>query len=78
MRCTSFGVKWQSKLESISGADCEASVTYDFAKLLDLKGGQSLMAGLGYNMRLLSGHDFNRVTSYGGVFTVSYGMKHSW
>ncbi|HUT04179.1 MAG TPA: hypothetical protein VM163_09850 [bacterium] len=78
LRAHFYGVKWQNSLESISGADCEAGVTYDFAKLLDLKGGQSLTAGLGGNMRLLSGHGFNRITSYGGLFTVSYGMKHTW
>ena len=78
LRAEYFGVRWQDKLESAYGADCEASVTYDFAKLLELKGKQRLSAGLGYSYRLLNGSDLNRIASHGGMFTVSYGLPHSW
>ena len=78
VRVKFYGRKWQDTMDSISGADCEVGVTYDFTKLLELKQGQSLSAGLGYNYRYLSGHNFNRITSYGAMFTVTYGMQHTW
>ena len=78
LRAEFFGVKWQDRLESLFSADCEASVTYDFAKLLELKGKQRLAAGLGYGWRLLDGSDFNRIMTHGAMFTVTYGLPHSW
>ena len=78
LRAEYFGVKWGDKLESVYGADCEASITYDFAKLLELKNKQRLTAGLGYSYRTLNGSDFNSITSHGAMLTVGYGLPHSW
>jgi len=78
LRAEYFGVKWQDTVENLYAANCEASVTYDFAKLLGLKEKEALTAGLGYEWQILDGSNFNRIVSHGAMFTVTYGFPHSW
>jgi len=76
-RAEYFGVGWQAKLDNIYGCDGEAGISYDFAKLLDLKG-QRLSFGVGYQWAVTNGRHLDRVSSYGAVAFISYGFKHTW
>ncbi|MBN1593422.1 MAG: hypothetical protein JW941_09300 [Candidatus Coatesbacteria bacterium] len=78
LRVEYCGVQWTDRLEDVYGADCEGYITYDFAKLLDLKNKQRLTAGIGYNFRILNGSDFNAITTHGAVLTIGYGLPHDW
>jgi len=74
-----YGEKWQENIKNVYGGDGEIGLSYDFAKLFDMKN-QRLAIGLSYEYRFMDSHgaDMQTTTSHGAAMSVNYGFAHSW
>jgi len=76
-RAEYFGEDWQEKSDEVYLLDSDATVTYDFAPLLEMQK-QRLTAGLGYMHRLMDGPELEKYESHGAMLTIGYGFPHNW